>query len=183
MLNFVWLHHRHSSWYEGRQIFNGKTFLTFYTSNLANSKRSILISSPKLYNVERSVVVNQLCELLCRGHEVLILTSQSNEQTEYLLSRGLSVKIKSDLSISTTIIDKSIVWYGAINALGYMSEDDNAIKVTDNNLANDLIEVLLSWRRCCWLVFYLLLSSNFEAKDFMYPSHLYNGEVDTFLVR
>jgi superfamily II DNA or RNA helicase len=128
---------------EGK-IFNGKTFLTFYTSDLANSKRSILISSPKLYNVKRSVVVNKLCELLCRGHEVLILTSQSNEQTEVLLSRGLSVKIKPDLSICTTIIDKSIVWYGAINTLGYMSEDDNAIKVNDNNLANDLIEVLLS---------------------------------------
>ena len=127
---------------EGK-IFNGKTFLTNYTSDLANSKRSILISSPKLYKVERNVVVKLLCELLCRGHEVLILTSQSNEQTEYLLSRGLPVKIKPDLSICTTIIDKSIVWYGAINALGYMSEEDNAIKVTDNNLANDLIEVLL----------------------------------------
>ncbi len=118
-------------------------FLTNYTSDIANSKRSILISSPKLYKVERNVVVKLLCELLCRGHEVLILTSQSNEQTEYLLSRGLPVKIKPDLSICTTIIDKSIVWYGAINALGYMSEEDNAIKVTDNNLANDLIEVLL----------------------------------------
>lgn len=127
---------------EGK-IFNGKTFLTIYTSDLTNSKRSILISSPKLYKVERSVVVNQLCEFLRRGHEVLILTAQSNEQTEYLLSRGLPVKIKSDLSICTTIIDKSIVWYGAINTLGYMSEEDNVIKVTDNNLANDLIEVLL----------------------------------------
>lgn len=127
---------------EGK-IFNGKTFLTIYTSDLTNSKRSILISSPKLYKVERSVVVNQLCEFLRRGHEVLILTAQSNEQTEYLLSRGLPVKIKSDLSICTTIIDKSIVWYGAINVLGYISEEDNAIKVTDNNLANDLIEVLL----------------------------------------
>jgi superfamily II DNA or RNA helicase len=66
---------------EGK-IFNGKTFLTNYTSDLANSKRSILISSPKLYKVERNVVVKLLCELLCRGHEVLILTAQSNDQTE-----------------------------------------------------------------------------------------------------
>ena len=125
------------------RIFNGKTFITYYSSDLANSKCTILISSPKLYKVERNVIVNQLCELLCRGFEVLILTSQSNEQTEYLLSRGLPVKIKYDLSICTTIIDKSIVWYGAINTLGFMSEEDNIIKVTDNNLANDLIEVLL----------------------------------------
>ena len=28
----------------------------------------------------------------------------------------------------TTIIDKDIVWYGAVNALGYATEEDNVIK-------------------------------------------------------
>ena len=44
----------------------------------------------------------------------------------------------------TTIIDKDIVWYGAINALGYAIEGDNVIKVVDNKLANELLEVLLT---------------------------------------
>lgn len=44
----------------------------------------------------------------------------------------------------TTIIDKDIVWYGAINALGYATEGDNVIKVVDNKLANELLEVLLT---------------------------------------
>jgi hypothetical protein len=35
------------------------------------------------------------------------------------------------------------VWYGAINTLGYVSEEDNVIKVTDNNLANELTNTLL----------------------------------------
>lgn len=43
----------------------------------------------------------------------------------------------------TTIIDKSIVWYGAINALGYATED-NVIKVVDDKLANELMKTLLS---------------------------------------
>ena len=37
----------------------------------------------------------------------------------------------------TTIIDKDIVWYGAINTLGYATEEDNVIKVVDNKLANE----------------------------------------------
>ena len=44
----------------------------------------------------------------------------------------------------TTIIDKAIVWYGAINALGYATEDDNVKKVVDNKLANELLGVLLT---------------------------------------
>ena len=44
----------------------------------------------------------------------------------------------------TTIINKDIVWYGAINALGYVTEEDNVIKVVDNILANELLEVLLT---------------------------------------
>lgn len=46
--------------------------------------------------------------------------------------------------VCTTIIDKSIVWYGAINALGYATEEDNVIKVVDDKLANELMKTLLS---------------------------------------
>ena len=46
--------------------------------------------------------------------------------------------------VCTTIIDKDIVWYGAINALGNATEEDNVIKVVDNKLANELLEVLLT---------------------------------------
>ena len=49
-----------------------------------------------------------------------------------------------EVSVYTTIIDKDIVWYGAVNALGYVTEEDNVIKVVDNKLANELLEVLLT---------------------------------------
>ena len=78
------------------------------------------------------------------GIEVLIITTASNPETEYLLQRGLSVRILPEVKLCTTIIDKDIVWYGAINALGYATEEDNVIKVVDNKLANELLEVLLT---------------------------------------
>ena len=63
---------------------------------------------------------------------------------EYLLQRGLSVRILPEVKLCTTIIDKDIVWYGAVNTLGYATEEDNVIKVVDNKLANELLEVLLT---------------------------------------
>ena len=55
----------------------------------------------------------------------------------------ISEKIR-EVYVCTTIIDKDIVWYGAVNALGYATEEDNVIKVVDNKLSNELLEVLLT---------------------------------------
>lgn len=124
------------------QIFNGSTFYRPYTSDLAKAKRSIVISSPKLYRTEQNPLVTLLKELAQQGIEILITTVAENEQTAFIQSKGLSVKVKPKLSLYTTIIDKEVVWYGSINTLGYASKDDNMIKVTDIYLANELIEMI-----------------------------------------
>lgn len=124
------------------QIFNGSTFYRPYTSDLTKAKRSIVISSPKLYRTEQNPLVTLLKELAQQGIEILITTAAENEQTAFIQSKGLSVKVKPKLSLYTTIIDKEVVWYGSINTLGYASKDDNMIKVTDIYLANELIKMI-----------------------------------------
>lgn len=124
------------------QIFNGSTFYRPYTSDLTKTKRSIVISSPKLYRTEQNPLVTLLKELTQQGIEILITTAAENEQTAFIQSKGLSVKVKPKLSLYTTIIDKEVVWYGSINTLGYASKDDNMIKVTDIHLANELIKMI-----------------------------------------
>lgn len=124
------------------QIFNGSTFCRPYTSDLTKAKRSIVISSPKLYRTEQNPLVTLLKELAHQGIEILITTAAENEQTAFIQSKGLSVKVKPKLSLYTTIIDKEVVWYGSINTLGYASKDDNMIKVTDIYLANELIKMI-----------------------------------------
>lgn len=124
------------------QIFNGSTFYRHYTSDLTKAKRSIVISSPKLYRTEQNPLVTLLKELTQQGIEILITTAAENEQTAFIQSKGLSVKVKPKLSLYTTIIDKEVVWYGSINTLGYASKDDNMIKVTDIHLANELIKMI-----------------------------------------
>jgi DNA primase small subunit len=124
------------------QIFNGSTFCRPYTSDLTKAKRSIVISSPKLYRTEQNPLVTLLKELTQQGIEILITTAAENEQTAFIQSKGLSVKVKPKLTLYTTIIDKEVVWYGSINTLGYASKDDNMIKVTDIYLANELIEII-----------------------------------------
>lgn len=131
----------HLSSYEG-QIFNGNTFRQPFTKDLKGSKRSIVISSPRLYHVERNVLVKSLIILQTDGIEVAILTTVENEQTEYLKNQGLFIKIVPKLSLCACIIDKSTVWYGSVNVLGYPTEEDSVIKIVDVKLASELLNII-----------------------------------------
>lgn len=125
------------------QIFSGRTFLHPYLNELNHARRSIVISSPKLYAVEKNSIMLKLKGLSVCGIEVVILTSCENGQTEILRSNGLVVRVQTDLKLCSTVIDKSIVWYGGVNVLGYASDDDSMIKVDDINLAVELTDLLL----------------------------------------
>ena len=125
-------------------IFNGLAYRQSYFADLNSAKRSVIISSPKLYKVACNLLVNWLCELVHNGIDVVIMTVAESKSSEYLKAKGLSVKIIPSLSLCVSIIDKSIVWYGSIHALGYISDDDSIIRVANSNLANEFISELYS---------------------------------------
>lgn len=131
----------HLSSYEG-QIFNGSTFRQPFTKDLKSSKQSIVISSPRLYHVERNVLIKTLAVLQTNGIEVAVLTTAGNEQTEYLKNQGLFIKIVPRLSLCACIIDRTTIWYGSVNILGYPTEEDSVIKIADVKLANELLNII-----------------------------------------
>ena len=124
------------------QIFNGITFCHPFIKELKASRQSIVISSPKLYHMERNKFVNILKELQRDGIEVAILTLTENEQSDYLRRQGLFVKIVPELSLCSCVMDKSSVWYGSINILGYPTEEDNIIRIKDIRLAEEFLDVI-----------------------------------------
>ena len=82
----------HLSSCEG-QIFNGNTFRYPIVQELKSSNQSVVISSPRLYRVERNALIKNLLELQANGIDVAIFTTTENEQTEYLKNQGLFIRI------------------------------------------------------------------------------------------
>jgi hypothetical protein len=79
-----------------------------------------------------------LSELFKRGVSISIFTQTQNTLTEYLKRQGVTIHL-SDTLLYCAIIDKSTTWYGSINYLGYNSAEQNAIKITNNHVAIDII--------------------------------------------
>lgn len=136
----------HLSSYEG-QIFNGSTFRQPFTKELKGSQQSIVISSPRLYRVERNVLVKTLVVLQTNGIEVAVLTTTENEQTEYLKAQGLFIKIIPKLSLCACIIDRTTIWYGSVNTLGYPTVEDSVIKIVDVKLASEMLNVIYDYEK------------------------------------
>ena len=126
------------------QIFNGRDFSSSFSGDLTAAKHSILIASPKLNKLQKNKLIQILKSHAADGLEVIILSKQRNDQTAYLESMGLSVRIIPNLSLCAAIIDKSTVWYGSINPLGYANEEDNAIRLKDAGIANEMMNIVLT---------------------------------------
>ena len=130
------------AYYEDSKIFNGMTFFKSLIKDIATAKQSVVISSPRLYRVTNNKLVSLLKEQSANGVEVAIVTAMHDEQCDFLQSSGLHVTTKPNLKLCTIIIDKSLVWYGSVNALGFYSDKDNIIKLKDDRIAAEMLNVL-----------------------------------------
>lgn len=83
-----------------------------------------------------------LKELSARGVEVVAFIKSNLEKEEKLKGIGASIRINDTLAIDVAIIDKSLIWYGNINYLGYNTDENNAIRIYDSALAENVLEVL-----------------------------------------
>ena len=62
-----------------------------------------------------------------------------------LTNVGINVRLKEYMHEHYAVIDDSIVWYGSMNLLSQIKEDDNIIRVDNKEVATELME--MSFRR------------------------------------
>ena len=123
-------------------IFNGHTCQNEFFKDLSQAKYSVVISATKLWFAKHSPTLDILRNLSARGVEVITLIKSNFEKEERLREIGISIKINDALAIDVAIIDKSLIWYGSVNYLGYNTDENNAIRIYDSALAENVLEVL-----------------------------------------
>ena len=55
---------------------------------------------------------------------------------------GIEVQCDENLSVQSTIIDKTVVWYGSINPYSHNTEENNAMRIIDSSVAAALLEII-----------------------------------------
>ena len=126
-------------------IYNGQNFEPPFISDLAKCKQSVVVSCPKVRIGRYSQISDRLIDLASNGKEVVLYTREETDDTLRLKQQGISVIYRDHLSLHAAIIDKSTIWYGSVNILGFHSVEDNLIRFRNAEIASNLLDSL---QRC-----------------------------------
>ena len=123
-------------------IFDGNTYKSVFHQDLIGINQSLVISCQRIKYKYPSRLISQLRDLLHNGIEIAIYIKERGYNEEDLSKAGIDIIHKEDLSIQCAIIDKSIVWYGNVNFIGYNNEDNNVMRICDVSIASELLNVI-----------------------------------------
>ena len=123
-------------------IYDGQNFELPFISDLSKAKQSVVVSCPKVKIGRHSQIADRLADLMANGIEIVVYTKEENEDTISLQHQGISVIYKDHLSLHAAIIDKSTIWYGSVNILGYRSLEDSLIRFRNPEIASNLLDSL-----------------------------------------
>jgi len=139
---FGFVHPEENPQREQDVIFNGTNFHKAISADIAQVRKSIVISCPRLWIGKRTNMLDVLAELQHQGIEVMIFTRKESDHTTLLAQYGLTVRFIPSLTLSCVLIDSEVVWYGNANPLAYNTEEESVIKLRDKEVAGGLIDVL-----------------------------------------
>lgn len=123
-------------------IYDGLNFASPFVSDLSQSKRSVVISCPKVRIGRQTQIAERLIDMVANGIQIVLYTKEENDDTLRLQYQGISVITINHLSLHAAIIDKSTIWYGSVNILGFHSAEDNLIRFKNPEIATTLLTTL-----------------------------------------
>lgn len=123
-------------------IYDGQNFESPFITDLSKARQSVIVSCPKVKIGRHSQIVDRLVDLMANGIEIVLYTKEENDDAIRLQHQGVSVIYNDHLSLHAAIIDKSTIWYGSVNILGYRSLEDNLIRFQNPEIASNLLDSL-----------------------------------------
>jgi superfamily II DNA or RNA helicase len=138
-------------------IYGAAEYLAAFKADCAAAKSEIVISSPNLSKGKALRLIPILTSKLIDNIVITIFTKPSSPSSKNkietgnltakpageLQEAGIRVIEKEGLHQRFAIIDKTIVWYGSINPLGYAAADDNMLRLEDEGVGEELARGLV----------------------------------------
>lgn len=123
-------------------IYERNNYEMAFRNDLANAKHSVIIAVPKVKFKYRPAIMSTLSNILHNGIDVAIRIKEEGANEMELANVGIDVVCNNVQTLQCAIIDKHIVWYGNMNFFGYNSETSNIMRIDDNKIADEMIDIL-----------------------------------------
>ena len=137
---------------KANSIFDGENYREVFEKDLLEAEQRIIISNSVISSKKIYDLVAMLKEKQERGVEVTIITWQPDDYRfgdaafwmqlhEDMRQAGFFIKTVEDSCENFAVIDQEIIWYGNIHLLGKEKAEDNIMRVRDEKIAAELMEL------------------------------------------
>lgn len=131
-------------------IYDKTNYFEHLTQDIKGAKKNILISSPYLQKKKIYEIKEMLIEKYKSGIRITLCIKtlkEYSEKYEHLIAdfvnemrrEGINIIQLSNNYLKFMVVDNVIVWYGGIDILGEIYNDNSLIRIQDEALANELI--------------------------------------------
>ena len=127
------------------KLYSTDDYKTDFIHDCISAKKSVVICSPYLSKMEVQKFLFLIPKILLSGCKIFITTrlhedeDRQKKQQSYidmLETAGAIVSRKENVSQRLAVYDEKILWYGSINFLGYLEEEDCSIRICNSEIAS-----------------------------------------------
>lgn len=131
-------------------FFDSNTYLDAFNKDVLNSNKEVIISSTSLSRNRIYSFINLIKQKQYEGGKFKVLTlslDKYKDEVKQVISEsiielernGIEVIEQDNIYKKFAIIDDSIIYYGTINLLSKVKEDDTIIRIIDKGLGEELL--------------------------------------------
>ena len=137
--------------HDDRFIYDSETYSEVFRGDIINAKAEALISSPYVSTPGSERLIQIFSAMKSKDASISLITYPASHYSDDIKDRienihnrlnmaGIKVSFVDYIPSRYAVIDKEILWYGSMNLVSNIKEDDDEMRIVSRSVAKALIE-------------------------------------------
>ena len=136
---------------DDRFIYDSETYSEVFRGDIINAKAEVMISSPYVSTPGSERLIRIYSAMKSKDASISLITYPASHYSDDIKDRienihnrlnlaGIKVLFADYIPSRYAVIDKEILWYGSMNLVSNIKEDDDEMRIVSRSVAKALIE-------------------------------------------
>ena len=137
--------------HDDRFIYDSETYSEVFRGDIINAKAEVMISSPYVSTPGSERLIHNFSAMKSKDASISLITYPASHYSDDIKDRienihnrlnmaGIKVSFVDYIPSRYAVIDKEILWYGSMNLVSNIKEDDDEMRIVSKSVAKALIE-------------------------------------------
>ncbi|MCI1768646.1 MAG: DEAD/DEAH box helicase family protein [Mageeibacillus sp.] len=134
-----------------RFFYDSETYADAFRDDVVNAKAEVLISSPYVSSAGSERLIRTYSAMDNKGIVISLITYPSSRYSDDIKDRigkihknlmmaGIRMKFADHIPSKYAVIDKEVLWYGSMNLVSNIKEEDDEMRIVNVSVAKALID-------------------------------------------